>query len=70
MALNYLVYGIDRNGKRTQVASTPSARAAQTYRDAGNSPWAKTIVYGSEGPLTRADLDRLAQLEQRLADGK
>lgn len=70
MALNYLVYGVDRNGKRTQVASTPSARAAKTYRDAGNSPWASTIVFGSDGELTRAELDQLARLEQRLADGK
>ena len=65
MALNYLVYGVAADGKRTQVASTPSARYAQRVRDAGNSPWAETIVFGSDGQMSRAELDRAAELEAK-----
>lgn len=68
MACNYLVFGIAANGKRTQITSTPSARIAKTYRDAGNSPWPTIVVFGSEGEMSIAELDRTAELEE-IRDG-
>lgn len=70
MALNYLVFGIAADGKRTQIASTPSAREAKTYRDGRNSPWPKIVVYDSEGAMSHAALDYAADLELRLNDWK
>ena len=69
MALDYLVYGVAANGKRTQIAKTPSARTAKTLRDGGEIPWPRIVVFGSEGEMSRAELDHAAELEARL-DGQ
>ncbi len=64
--MDYLIYGADSKGSRTQLAHTPSARAAKAYRDSRNNSRTKVVVYGPEGELTENELDTLAAREDRL----
>ncbi len=63
---DYLIYGVDSKDNRTQVAHTPSARAAKTYRDRKGGPWKEIIVAGPDGDLSVAELDGLSATEDRL----
>lgn len=65
--LKYLVYGIDGKGNRVEVMRTHSAREARAVRDAGNSPWARTVVFGADGELSVGELNRLADMDHRYA---
>jgi hypothetical protein len=65
--MDYRVYGIDSKGERHEVRRTKLAREARTVRDAGNSPWVRSVVFGSDGELTVAELDRLADMDHRYA---
>lgn len=67
MVRDYLVYGFDEKGNRHEVCRTASARKARTIRNAGNSPFARTIVYGADGEMTIAELNQRADLEENLA---
>lgn len=64
LSVKYLVYGETRDGQRTLICETDSARVAKTYRDAGNTPWERTVVHGPEGELSKVSLDRLAELKE------
>jgi len=64
--MEYLIYGVDSKGSRTQLAHTPSARAAKTYRDSRSSSKTKIVVVGPPGELTTDELDTLAVREDRL----
>lgn len=63
--MDYRVYGIDSSGARHEVTRTKSAREAKTVRDAGNSPWVRSIVFNSDGELTDDELRLLAELDHR-----
>jgi len=63
--MDYRVYGFDQTGARHEVTSTPSARVARTYRDAGNSPWDRVEVFGADGALSVEQLNRLAEIDHR-----
>lgn len=67
MVRNYIVYGVDAKGTLHEVRRTSSARDAKRVRDAENSPWVRTDVYGSDGPLSTASLDRLADADHHYA---
>ena len=66
-ARTYLVFGYDSKGDSHLVTQTPSAREAKTFRDAGNSPFARTAVHGADGELTIQELNVLAEKEARIA---
>jgi len=60
---SYIVYGIDVKGGRNKVTQTRSAKAARTMRDEGNNSWVRFVVYGPDGELTVAELNRLADID-------
>jgi len=64
--MDYLIYAVDRRGKRTKLASTPSAWAAKAYRTSRGSSDMNIIVCDSKGELSTVELDDLATKENRL----
>jgi len=64
--MDYLIYAVDKKGKRTQLASTPSAWAAKAYRASPSRLDMEIVVFGSDGELSKDELDELATRENRL----
>lgn len=65
--MDFLIYGVDRKGKRTRLAHTPSARAARTYRDSRSSQTMEVVVCHADVELSGDELDLLAARDDRLS---
>ncbi len=63
--MQFIIYGIDANGGRHELARTRFAATARDLKAAKAECWAQIEVVGSEGEVSEHELDRLADIEYR-----
>ena len=67
MSIKFLVYAVNPHGAKTLLCETSSAVSAETYPDGRVFPGQARVVYGTDGQMSAAQLDDLAEQEARLA---
>ena len=66
MSPRFLVYGFEGRGGKYLVQETQSAAEARDLRDARNASGFRTVVCTPDRELTLEELDKLADIEDRL----
>lgn len=67
MNRNYIVYGVDADGKLHELARSPVAREARRARDAEMEKWPGIEVVNYDGPISDAELDYYSDVGHRYA---
>lgn len=67
MDKNYIVYGIDVEGKSHELTRSPVARDARRTRDAEREKWPGIEVTNFDGPLSDDELNYYSDAGHRYA---
>jgi hypothetical protein len=67
MEADYIVYGVDAEGKLHEVKRTPAARVARVARDTESGQWSGMEVHSPDAELSVDELNFLSDRGHRYA---